>query len=749
MSGLDKYFGGYQTVQSQGVAVPQRLTLNVEGSAELVDDPVNSRTTLSVIGGEVPPQFVTGLSGYTPIASRQVLDIDGYASTGDGGQGQFYWNSAYAGTSSPMNVIPAGYTTGAWSRVWDYQEVNVQWFGAQPGVNTLANTALAQAALNFAGSKYTTYFPPVGTWQTAMPLQVTFTGQVVRGAHNDSSGVSVLSGPAKTLINPSGSFFGPAIMVAGTAYWFNPTYTTRAGFTYIRLSGGASIDQSSPFIALSEYPVCAFDGKSAFVFQCWYNGNSLTTATQYIIASSGSRTATSAGGASPITQAFTCGVNYSGAGSTNTAFFTLTTANGVMSCTGGSFSFSADTALAFSYDGTTARIFVNGVMVASTTTNGGAPIVQKPWESVNIGGPTFEGPFNAFSVYGCVDYELASMKLSPYIGAPFNSNSSYTPSTTELTADGGTGVLLSFNPATPPNPAYPANHFANFVIGETAVGGAVVPVYFDLQANMNQGIIGARIQDLNFSTPFGQGVLADGCPQFRLERCQFAGWKAFSLYNNCYTSHVEDIYIAMEPGNTGSPTYYSWQCGYLIKDACGIVDIRNVQQTGTAPTYNAAILNSGAFSMSKAYPIGHGAGIFYLYNSDGSITDCATGDEGSPLSQCAICVDGVSNLVVDGGIVQCVDPVGNNVPLFLGRRRRTDRVPYDLCRDRWQLWRTVLSCLFVYFAALSACYRERGPRIGRDCKSGNGRCGEPGPCNRGVGGLHATNARAFDDGAEP
>jgi hypothetical protein len=51
VSGLDKYFGGYQTVQEDGVALPQRLVLNVGDGLTAIDDPVNGRTTISGSGG--------------------------------------------------------------------------------------------------------------------------------------------------------------------------------------------------------------------------------------------------------------------------------------------------------------------------------------------------------------------------------------------------------------------------------------------------------------------------------------------------------------------------------------------------------------------------------------------------------------------------------------------------------------------------------------------------------------------------
>lgn len=50
MSGLDKYFGGYQTIQSDGVALPQRLVLDVGSGLTAVDDPTNNRTIISGSG---------------------------------------------------------------------------------------------------------------------------------------------------------------------------------------------------------------------------------------------------------------------------------------------------------------------------------------------------------------------------------------------------------------------------------------------------------------------------------------------------------------------------------------------------------------------------------------------------------------------------------------------------------------------------------------------------------------------------
>ena len=92
------------------------------------------------------PHFVADLLTYPPssLPIRAVVQLDGYAAVGDGGQGTFYWNANYTGPSTPLTIIPTGsVTTGAWCREIGADNVILAtWFGAKGNVvNTSSITS--------------------------------------------------------------------------------------------------------------------------------------------------------------------------------------------------------------------------------------------------------------------------------------------------------------------------------------------------------------------------------------------------------------------------------------------------------------------------------------------------------------------------------------------------------------------------------------------------------------------------------
>jgi Pectate lyase superfamily protein len=75
----------------------------------------------------------------------------GYNSKGDGGGGDFYWDSASTATHNGGTVIqPGGGGTGRWFRVYD-GPLDVKWFGATGNGSTDDHAAI-QAAADYAGS---------------------------------------------------------------------------------------------------------------------------------------------------------------------------------------------------------------------------------------------------------------------------------------------------------------------------------------------------------------------------------------------------------------------------------------------------------------------------------------------------------------------------------------------------------------------------------------------------------------------
>lgn len=85
-----------------------------------------------------------------PVASYQTINVLGYYAPGDGGGGNFYYQSTCPGTTNGGTYIAA--TVGCWARQLKASEpLNVKWFGAK-GDNIADDTAEQQAAITAAAN---------------------------------------------------------------------------------------------------------------------------------------------------------------------------------------------------------------------------------------------------------------------------------------------------------------------------------------------------------------------------------------------------------------------------------------------------------------------------------------------------------------------------------------------------------------------------------------------------------------------
>lgn len=76
-----------------------------------------------------------------------VINVAGYYATGDGGGGQFWWDSASTATDNGGTIIQAtGVVTGRWKRIYS-GDINAAWFGLVSDGTTDNYTALAAASL--------------------------------------------------------------------------------------------------------------------------------------------------------------------------------------------------------------------------------------------------------------------------------------------------------------------------------------------------------------------------------------------------------------------------------------------------------------------------------------------------------------------------------------------------------------------------------------------------------------------------
>lgn len=79
--------------------------------------------------GDPAPKLVTDLANFAPVLTRQVLQIDGYSISGDGGGGTFIWNATDTRADDRGTIIAVtGIATGRWNRVFS-GAIDCRWFG--------------------------------------------------------------------------------------------------------------------------------------------------------------------------------------------------------------------------------------------------------------------------------------------------------------------------------------------------------------------------------------------------------------------------------------------------------------------------------------------------------------------------------------------------------------------------------------------------------------------------------------------
>lgn len=117
---------------------------------DAVSDFIDNSTTG---GGAVSIDTVVGLSNslrsIVPLGDVSAI-VDGYTTRGDGGGGNFFWESTSVATDDSGTVInPTGHVgAGRWLRIYSGQ-LNVRWFGATGG-GVIDDTAAIQATFDAA-----------------------------------------------------------------------------------------------------------------------------------------------------------------------------------------------------------------------------------------------------------------------------------------------------------------------------------------------------------------------------------------------------------------------------------------------------------------------------------------------------------------------------------------------------------------------------------------------------------------------
>ncbi|QJB32514.1 hypothetical protein HF329_14755 [Chitinophaga oryzae] len=118
-------------------------------------------------------QHLSALRSYPNPIPNEVYHLLGYHTPGDGGGGDFYWDSAATGGDNTGMVFQSTQSsTGRWKRLYS-DPVNARWFGAK-GDGTTDDTLALQAALNFVANsgKSRTLLIPDGVYNITSQLFV-------------------------------------------------------------------------------------------------------------------------------------------------------------------------------------------------------------------------------------------------------------------------------------------------------------------------------------------------------------------------------------------------------------------------------------------------------------------------------------------------------------------------------------------------------------------------------------------------
>ncbi len=237
-------FGDYPTV-----AAPRPtntvLVLNA-GKVNQAKIVVNSIADLRAI------QVVAASTVVAPLAGAKV-SVLGFATPGDGGGGDFYYDPATAIADNGGTYIVPTAGSGNWIRIF-VGDTDVKWFGAK-GDGTTNDTSAIQAAISSISSAQGGYvvFFPAGKYVITSTLVIGARRITLRGSGPQGSNATQLT---KTGVFAGVDFINAASNIIDT---FSMEYLQLQGDGTIGAGNGLTLGTNSTFVA-----DCRIDN-------CWFN----------------------------------------------------------------------------------------------------------------------------------------------------------------------------------------------------------------------------------------------------------------------------------------------------------------------------------------------------------------------------------------------------------------------------------------------------------------------------------------------
>jgi len=402
---------------------------------------------------------------------------------------------------------------------------NVRDFGATPD-DTTDDWAAIQAAINAAIANPTpgTVYVPRGTYYVSKPLHITkgikFYG-AGRGA-TTITGFSADQGPVLVVSPPSSLYpglpTGPSLATGpGNSMYLDGTYNYE-----LNLREGGAVE---------------LNGRNAVTLELFYKPNFSDPAGDYnIISSSGN--VTGPDGATAISIQHSANDSISGVLCVGGAMQILHTPNNVVSA-GNVYH------IALTYDGSTVRLFVNGVLKASQAATG--TITQKMYEDFTIG-PKVSGFMETTFLNQMTKGWVDSIRIS----ATARYTSNFTPPTAKAANDGNTLFLLNFD-----------NNYDEFTVATTMYGQQHL---FLRRVGGGMGQVGNfQMSDLSF---IGTGPEFIYMISSMIDNVQVtAARRGFQFVNNCYLNRVSSVNVI------GSS---STQFGFAAAAASGVLTVQDL-----------------------------------------------------------------------------------------------------------------------------------------------------------------------------